>query len=233
MTGSFALTALWLPATCLAFWGARRLYLRGQQRAWLHPVLTASLFLIGLLIVLDVPYTDYRTANMPLIWLLGPATVALAIPTFAQLQRIRAIWPALLFSVLCGSIVAMGSAILLAQALGLEAAVVRSLIPKSVTTPVALGIAEKVGGVPELAAVIVILVGVMGAVFARPWLELLRVTDPAAKGMAIGLSAHGVGTAEAVRMGPVTGAFSGLAMGLTALMTALLAPAALWWLGGA
>lgn len=220
----------WFAATLAAFAAARRLQLACGNPAWLHPVLIATLVLLPILHFSGASYASYRAANMPLLFLLGPATVALAVPLFEQRQRLRRIWRPILISVTLGAIVAMLSAVGLGAALGLDAVLLRTLMAKSVTTPIAMGIAAEVGGIPALAAAIVMLVGIIGAVICVPLLDRLRVDDPAARGVAIGLSAHGVGTARALELDAATGAWSGLAMGLTGLITALLAALMLFFL---
>lgn len=214
----------WLPLTVMVFLVAEALYRHSGFIGLLHPVLTACLILIPLLLWLQVDYSRYRQGSQPLLWLLGPATIALAVPLADRLEQLRKIWKPVLISVAAGSVVAMGSALLIGWALGLDALTLRTLIGKSVTTPIAMGVAEQVGGAPELAAAIVIVVGVMGAGFAVSLLNALGVTNYAARGVAMGLSAHGVGTARALQLGgkagAETGAYAGLAMGLTGLVTA-------------
>ena len=210
-------------ATLIMFFAADRLWRRAKFLPLLHPVLIASIGLIALLLALGVSYETYRLANLPLLFLLGPATVALAVPLFRLLPRLRRAWLPLLLSIGFGSVVAIVSAVLIGWLLGLSPDTLRTLVGKSVTTPIAMGVAEQVGGAPELAAAIVIVVGIIGAAVAEPLLRLLRVDNPMAKGVSIGLAAHGVGTARAMQISPEMGAYAGLAMGLTGLVTAAIA----------
>ena len=136
-----------------------------------------------------------------------------------------------LVALFVGCLPAIASAVALAGALGASRVTLLSLIPKSVTTPIAMGVSEKIGGLPSLTAVLVILTGIVGAVSAQSWLDLLRIKDPSVRGFAIGLASHGIGTARAFQMDEETGAFSGLAMGLNGALTAFLVPLILRWLG--
>jgi predicted murein hydrolase (TIGR00659 family) len=233
------LTAVWmemaanplfnLTLTLLIFVSASYLYRQFNNNPLLNPVLMSIVVLVGLLYVTSTPYDIYFKGAQFLHFLLGPATVALAIPLYRQLERVKKSAAAILFSVLCGSITAAGTAIVITWLMGAQWVSIISIAPKSVTTPVAMGITEQLGGLPSLTAAIVILTGIIGAMFAPALLKLCGVEDEAAKGIAIGAASHGVGTARAIQISEVAGAFSGLAMGLNALATALLLPI-LWQL---
>jgi predicted murein hydrolase (TIGR00659 family) len=186
------------------------------------------LLAIGL-VVTGIDYRTYFQGAQFVHFLLGPATVALAIPLHRQWRMVRRSFPAIGLSVTVGGLVAAGIGVGFALALGASRAVTASLAPRSVTTPVAMGIAERLGGLPSLTAAVVILSGIMGAVFGPMVLDLCQVRDERARGLAMGTVAHGIGTARALSENPVAGAFSGLAMGLNALLTALLLPL-LWHL---
>ncbi|MEM6490083.1 MAG: LrgB family protein, partial [Pseudomonadota bacterium] len=157
-------------------------------------------------------------------FLLGPATVALAIPLYRQLARLRRSAVAVLASVVAGAAAAAASAVAIAWAMGAGRDTLVALAPKSVTAPVAMGIAEALGGLPSLTAVLVILTGILGAMLGPPLLTALGVRDMAARGLALGTASHGIGTARAIQVNAVAGAFAGLAMGLNALATAALLP---------
>jgi predicted murein hydrolase (TIGR00659 family) len=181
--------------------------------------------LVALLSITKVPYATYFASARPLHFLLGPATVALAIPLARELPRLRRLlWP-VSAGLLAGNLAAACSAIGLAKLLGASTQVTLSLAPKSVTTPIAMGISERIGGLPSLTAVLVIITGVLGAVLGPWFLDRLRITDPTVRGTAMGVSAHGLGTAAIYQESREAGAFSGLAMGLSGLITALLLPA--------
>jgi len=163
-------------------------------------------------------------------FLLGPATVALAVPLHAQWRRLRTMAVPLLAALLVGSLTAALSAMAIAFLLGASKATLMSLAPKSVTTPIAMGIAERLGGLPSLTAVLVIATGIVGAVCARYVFLALKISDHAVRGFAIGIAAHGIGTARAFQVSEQAGAFAALAMGLNGLLTAVLLPLVVPWL---
>ena len=164
-------------------------------------------------------------------FLLGPATVALAVPLYAQLGKLRASLVPLAGALLVGAAVAVASAVGIAWLLGANRTTLLSIAPKSVTTPIAMGISEKLGGLPSLTAVLVVSTGILGAVLGKYVLDALGVREHSVRGFAIGIAAHGIGTARAFQVSEEAGAFSGLAMGLNGLVTALLFPLALWLFG--
>lgn len=215
---------LHLTLTVLAYLAGDWAYRRSGRKALFNPVLIAVLTLVGLLVATGIPYERYFEGAQFVHFLLGPATVALAIPLYRQFHRIRGSWLAIGVALVTGSAVAAVSAVGLGWALGASREALVSLAPKSVTTPVAMGIAEKLGGLPSLTAVLVILTGILGAVMGSGLLHALRVRDERAVGLAIGIASHGIGTARALQLGEVAGAFSALAMGLNALATSLLVP---------
>lgn len=221
---------LHLTLTVCVFVAARWLYRRTGRRAWLNPVLISVLLLVLLLTVTGTPYARYFAGAQFVHFLLGPATVALAVPLYRQCALLRRHPLALLVSLLAGSLTAVLSALLVGGLTGAGRQTLISLAPKSVTTPVAMGISERLGGLPSLTAVLVILTGILGAALG-PWLlERLGIRNPMAQGLAMGVASHGIGTGRAVYMGEVAAAFSGLAMGLNGLATALLLPLLWGWL---
>jgi putative effector of murein hydrolase len=175
-------------------------------------------------------YTTYFEGAQFIHFMLGPATVALALPLWDNRDTIRTSVAPIVLALLAGSIVATGSAILLARAFGLPIVVLLSLAPKSTTAPVALGISEAIGGLPTLTAVLVIMTGIIGAVTVTPLMNLLRISDWRARGFAVGVAAHGIGTARAFQVNPVAGAYAGIAMALNALLTSLIVPILVRWL---
>lgn len=220
---------LHLTLTVSLFVLARWLYRASGQRALLNPVLLTILALVGVLTFTNTPYDVYFEGAKFVHFMLGTATVALAIPLYRQLDILKRYPVSLLISVVTGSLVAMLSAVFIATITGATQQSIISIAPKSVTVPVAMGISERLGGLPSLTAVLVILTGIMGAAVG-PWLlDKLGIHDPVAKGLAMGVTSHGIGTGRAVYMGEVTAAFSGLAMGLNGLITAILLPI-LWTL---
>ncbi|GAA0576509.1 LrgB family protein [Caenispirillum bisanense] len=216
------LTGLFI--TLVAYQIGLALFERLGRTPLLNPVLTAVLLIVGLLTVTGVEYRTYFEGAQFVHFLLGPATVALAVPLYNQLAQVRRSLSALAAALVAGSLTAAGSAVALGWVLGASGETVVSLAPKSVTTPIAMGIAERLGGLPSLTAVLVILSGIVGAVLGPALLRLVRVHDDRALGLALGVASHGIGTARAIQTSEVAGAFAGLAMGLNGLLTAALLP---------
>lgn len=222
---------LWLALTVVAYVVAEGLSRRTGRHPAANPVLIAVAILLAILGLTRTPYGDYFEGAQFVHFLLGPATVSLAVPLRRELHRARARAVPFSLALLIGSATAALTSMGVAWLMGASRATVISIAPKSTTAPVAMGIAEKVGGLPSLTAALVILTGILGAVAGPGVLRLIRVTDPAASGFAIGVASHGIGTARAFQMGERAGAFSALAMGLNALLTALLVPALIRVLG--
>jgi len=220
---------LHLTFTVTFFVLARALYRKMGSPALLNPVLITVIVIVALLSWSNTSYDVYFEGAQFVHFLLGPATVALAIPLYRQISLVKRYPVALVASIVTGSLVAMISAVLIAKLGDVGEQTLISIAPKSITTPVAMGVVEQLGGLPSLTAVLVILTGIVGAAMG-PWLlDKLRVTNSVAKGLAMGVAAHGLGTGRAVLMGDVAAAFAGLAMGLNALVTAVLLPV-LWHL---
>lgn len=192
-----------------------------------NPVLFAVTLIVIILLVTKTSYQTYFQGAQFVHFLLGPATVALAVPLYNQIERVRRSVVPILLSILAGSLTASISAIGIVWALGGSRESLLSIGPKSVTTPVAMGIAQELGGLPSLTAALVILTGIAGAMLGPALMNRLGIKDWAARGLAMGVASHGIGTARALQVNEAAGAFSGLAMGLNALATAILLPA-LW-----
>jgi predicted murein hydrolase (TIGR00659 family) len=190
----------------------------------LNPLLLTIGALIGLLLVFDVDYATYDEGGRLLSFFLGPAVVALGVPLAERWDEIRRQGRALAVSITAGAVVGVLAGAGTAALLGASADVILSVAPRSVTTPIAIGIAEKLGGLPPLTAAFVIASGVLGAIAGPAVLRLLGVRSATAFGLAMGASAHGIGTARAMEEGPTEGAASGLAIGLCGVATAVLAP---------
>lgn len=199
-----------------------------EKTRWvvLQPVLVSIVLVILVLWALDIDYERYRDSSALLTLLLGPATVALAVPLYLNLRRIRQLfWPVLL-TLVFGGVLATGLGVGLGWLFGADESLLRSLAAKSATTPIAMLVTEQIGGIAALAAVFVMITGVVGAV-AAPWvLRRIGVNHPAAIGLALGINAHAVGTSRAIAEGEECGAFSALAMSLTGAGIALLLPLA-------
>jgi predicted murein hydrolase (TIGR00659 family) len=215
---------LGLTVTLLAYQGAFWIYRRAGMNPLANPVALSVAFLVALLWFTDTPYATYFDGAQFVHFLLGPATVALAVPLYANLETLKKNLVPLAGALLVGSVVAVVSAVGIGWVLGASRETLLSLAPKSVTAPIAMGIAEKLGGLPSLTGVLVVSTGILGAILARSTLNLLRIDDHAVRGFAVGLAAHGIGTARAFQVSETAGAFSGLAMGLNGLATAFLFP---------
>lgn len=215
---------LHLTMTLIAYQLSLYLYRRGKLSPLLNPVMLSIILIVVILLVTGTSYQTYFDGAQFVHFLLGPATVALAIPLYRQFERVRRSAPAILASICMGSITAVASAVGIAWLLGGSQQALVSLAPKSVTAPVAMGITEQLGGLPSLTAVLVISTGILGAVLGPYVLRLFRVRDTAAQGLAMGTASHGIGTARALQVSEVAGAFAGLAMGLNAIATALFLP---------
>jgi predicted murein hydrolase (TIGR00659 family) len=215
---------LHLTLTLIAYQAGLWLHVRAGRNPLVNPVVIA---IVALVTLLEITGTDYRTyfdGAQFVHFLLGPATVALAVPLYRALDHIRRSAGAIAFSLIFGSLTATASAVVIGWLLGGGRETLLSLAPKSVTTPIAMGIARQIGGLPSLTAVLVILTGILGASLGRAILDTARVRDWRARGFAVGIAAHGIGTARALQVDEVAGAFSSLAMGLNGLVTAILVP---------
>lgn len=219
-----------ITVTLLAYRLARRLWDATGRQSLANPVLVCIVLIGGLLLATGVDYEDYMQGGRFIGFLLGPATVALAVPLYRQLDEVRASVVPVLAGVVVGCCTAIVVGFALTRALGGSEQLALSMAPKSATTPVSIALAETVGGVPSLTAVFTIIAGVLGAVAGPALLSLFRVRDHRVRGLAIGVVSHGIGTSRALHEHPVEGAFSGMAMALNALATAIALPLLLLWL---
>lgn len=214
---------LGLTLTMLAYVGADWLWRRLGQPALLHPVLVAIVALVTILRLTNTPYDTYFAGAQFVHFLLGPATVALAVPLYRNIALVRKSAFAIGIAIVAGSLTSVVSGIAIARYLGATDAVTRSLAPKSVTAPIAMGISEHIGGIPTLTAALVIITGITGAILA-PFIFGRGKPDWAARGLAIGMASHGIGTARALSLDTTAGAFASLALGLNAIASSLLVP---------
>ena len=216
---------VWIALTVALYEGAVWLYKRSRKKQLLNPLLTTTVAIIALLYATGTKYNTYMSGGDYIAFLLGPATVALAVPFYRSMRLLKSrAWPIAL-GLLSGCITGMFSATLLAIWFGMPAVIVHSLIAKSVTTPVAMAISREIGGAPPLTAAFVIVTGLIGATlaglrFAR------RHGDWPSRGLGLGVAAHGIGTSQAIMLDEVAGAFSGVGMSLNAVLTSILAPIA-------
>jgi predicted murein hydrolase (TIGR00659 family) len=217
---------LWLTVTLSVYAAADAVSLATNRHPFANPVLH-SIWIIGaFLLITGTSYTTYFGGAQFVHFLLGPATVALAVPLYENRKAVLAAILPMLVALVVGSLTAIISVVVLAEAAGLPRGVVLALTPKSVTAGVAMGISESLHADPSLTAVSVVLTGIMGAIIVTPLMNRTGITDFRARGFAAGIAAHGIGTARAFQVDAVAGVFAGIAMSLNALVTSLLVPAA-------
>ncbi len=215
---------LWLTATLAAYLAADRLQRALGRHPLANPVLIAVAALVVVLQVSGTPYRTYFDGAQFVHFMLGPATVALAVPLAAKALEVRRLLLPMAAAVIAGSLTAMAAAAGVGWALGASPTTLRSLLPKSVTTPIAMAISEQIGGSPGLTAVLVILTGIIGAVLVTPLMNALGLRDYAARGYAAGVASHGIGTARAFQVSELAGTFAGIGLALNGLVTSMLAP---------
>ncbi len=213
----------WLVLTLVAYLTSRWLY-RRSGRYLLSPLLLVPAVLLAVAVPLHTDYAEYSSNTHLLMVLLGPATVAFAVPIWQQRALLARHWPALLLGMLVGSSVAIASSWELANALALDGEISRSLVPRSITTPFAMPVAQSLGGVPELAAIFVMLTGTFGALVGGLLLKWLPLRTALARGALFGVGAHGAGVARAQEVGREEGTVAGLVMVLMGLLNLFIAP---------
>lgn len=218
---------LWALATIVVFLSLKRL-LAPYSNPLANPLLWSMTFFILLFSLSTLDYQQYKQANQLFIWLLEPAVVAFAIPLFNQVKQIKQQLKPILVSCCVGVIIAMGSGLVIAYTLTSDKQLLLSLLPKSVTSPIAMAIANQTGGLASLSAAVVIAVGLLGALGGFSVLKWLNITNLQAQGLAMGCSAHAIGTAKAIETGKEQGAFSSLALVISGILTAILAPVFAW-----
>jgi predicted murein hydrolase (TIGR00659 family) len=215
---------LGLTLTLCAYLLAQAVYARCGFSPLANPVAIAIAIIALVLVASGMSYQRYFAGAQFVHFLLGPATVALAVPLARQVPRLRRNWLPLAAALLCGCVTAIVSAVGVCVLLKASPELVRSIAPKSATTPIAMAVSEQLGGVPALTAVLVIFTGIVGAVTGKFLFNALRIESHAARGLALGVASHGIGTARAFQVSPEMGSYAGLGMGLNGVLTALLAP---------
>lgn len=213
-------TLLWLSVTVVVFFAMDRLAQRLGRPPYLHPVLMATPILIAVLVLSGTPYPTYTASTAMLSFLLGPTVVSMAVPIWAQRATIRRLALPIALALGAGAVTAVVSAVGVVWAFGAPVEILASIAPRATTTPVGMAVAQTLGGIPALAAVIVIFSGVLGAMVATPLLNAIGVMDYRARGFAVGVSSHGAGAARAFEVHPVAGAYAGVGMALNAVATA-------------
>lgn len=221
---------LWLAVTLVAYSAADRAALASGRHPLANPVVIAVALIALVLLATRTPFETYFAGAQFVHFLLGPATVALAVPLWRMRREVRRALLPMAAALLAGSLTGILSAIACGWIAGAPAAILASVAPKSVTAGIAMGISEPIGGLAALTAVVVVATGVFGAVVAGPLFDLMGIRDARARGFAAGLAAHGLGTARAFQVDRTMGTFAGIALGLNGLMTAVLVPLVWRWL---
>lgn len=213
-----------LTATLLTYLLAQAMYEFLNQAPWANPVLWTVMLLASMLSLSGTPYPSYFSGAQFIHFLLGPAVVALAWPLWQRREELRKRAGPLLWAALAGGAAASASAVAIGWALGLPDELLRSLAPKSVTAPVAMGIAEQLGGIPALAAVFAVLTGLVGAISAKYLFDAMGVAPAHIRGFALGTASHGIGAARAMHVNRDAGAYAGLALGIQVVLAAVFIP---------
>lgn len=186
-----------------------------------NPLVIAIVLIVGVLLIFKIPYEDYNAGGKIINMFLAPATACLAVAIYTKIQILKQYWLPILVGGTAGSLASMGSVYGLCRLFGLDKSLTVSLLPKSVTTPIAVSISEPAGGVVPITVAAVIGTGILGGIFAPLLIKLFKVSDPVAAGLAIGASSHAVGTSKAIEIGEVEGAMSGLAIGICGIVTVI------------
>lgn len=216
------------PAFVIAFtfgvyYGAQILQKR-TNKIILNPILVSVIIIIGALKLMGISYENYHDGCRMIEFLLKPAVVAMGVPLYHQLEKIKKQTVAIIVSQAVGCLVSIVSVVIIARLMGASKEVVLSLAPKSVTTPIAIEVSNAIGGIPALTAFIVIFVGIFGSIFGYAIMHGTRVKNPVSQGLSMGTAAHAVGTSRSMEISPRFGAFSSLGLIMNGILTALLAP---------
>ena len=214
----------WLTLTVGSYLLADYIYRASGLFPLLNPVAISILFVSGCLIIFDIDYERYFSGAKFIHFLLGPATVALAVPIYLNWKLISAKRIAIISSMILGSIFAILITAFISFIVQLDPTLAKSLLPRSVTAPIAMGVSEVIGGEPSLTAILTVMTGIVGAAFGTFLFDLFKIKNMAARGFAFGLASHGIGTARALTKDKKAGAFAALAMGLSGIATAILLP---------
>ena len=200
-------------------YGAGIMLKKKFKYAFLNPLLISIIFVIGVVMLCGVDYESYENSAQYLSYLLTPATVCLAVPLYQQMTLLKKNLAAVACGILAGVLASLGSVLLLAFLFGLEHDVYVTLLPKSITTAIGMGVSEELGGIVTITVAVIIITGVLGNMIAETVIKLARIEEPIAKGLALGTSAHAIGTAKAMELGEIEGAMSSLAIAVAGLLT--------------
>ena len=202
-------------------YGAGIMLKKKFKYAFLNPLLISIIFVIGVVMLCGVDYESYENSAQYLSYLLTPAKVCLAVPLYQQMTLLKKNLAAVACGILAGVLASLGSVLLLAFLFGLEHDVYVTLLPKSITTAIGMGVSEELGGLVTITVAVIIVTGVIGNVIGEAVCKLFRIYEPIAKGLALGTSSHAIGTAKALEMGEVEGAMSSLAIAVAGLLTVI------------
>ena len=202
-------------------YGAGIMLKKKFKYAFLNPLLISIIFVIGVVMLCGVDYESYENSAQYLSYLLTPATVCLAVPLYQHMTLLKKNLAAVACGILAGVLASLGSVLLLAFLFGLEHDVYVTLLPKSITTAIGMGVSEELGGLVTITVAVIIVTGVIGNVIGEAVCKLFRIYEPIAKGLALGTSSHAIGTAKALEMGEVEGAMSSLAIAVAGLLTVI------------
>lgn len=202
-------------------YGAGIMLKKKFKYAFLNPLLISIIFVIGVVLLCGVDYESYENSAQYLSYLLTPATVCLAVPLYQQMALLKKNLAAVGCGILAGVLASLASVLLLAFLFGLEHDVYVTLLPKSITTAIGMGVSEELGGLVTITVAVIIVTGVIGNVIGEAVCKLFRIYEPIAKGLALGTSSHAIGTAKALEMGEVEGAMSSLAIAVAGLLTVI------------
>ena len=224
-----ALTTFTIILTVVLYIISRKIWLK-TQNALLAPLLLSTTAIILVLLSSGITFEQYKPGKSIMTFLLGPATVGLALPLYQNRRILRSAFMPILIGIACGSITTVTTAVLLAKWSGLDAILIASIATKSITAPIAIDIARIIGGDPAIAVAFVVFTGTLGSMIGAGFLSLCKITDPVARGLAMGVTAHGQGTATILHEGQTQGAMAGVAMALAAIFTSFIAPFFIPWL---
>lgn len=209
-----------IAVSILAFWIGVKLQER-LKSVLCNPLLIAIVLIAGLLSVFKIPYESYNAGGAIINMFLAPATACLAVSIYSKIQILKENWLPIVVGCTVGSVTSMGSVYLLCRLFRLDTAMTASLIPKSITTPIAVEVSAAHGGIVPVTVIAVIFTGILGSIFAPLLIRIFQVKDPVAAGLSIGACSHAVGTSRAVQLGETQGAMSGLAIGICGIITVI------------
>lgn len=226
---SLPMTAFTVILTVALYIVSRKIYLK-TQNALLAPLLLSTTAIILILHYTGISFAQYKPGKSVMTFLLGPATVGLALPLYQNRRVLRQSFIPILIGIVCGSVATLTTAVVLAKQSGLDALIVASIATKSITAPIAIDVSRIIGGDPAVAVAFVVFTGTLGSMIGAGFLSLCRITDPVARGLAMGVTAHGQGTATILHEGQTQGAMAGVAMAVAAIFTSFIAPFYIPWL---